>query len=203
MSYLFEYVLKKCYNNTNNKFFKKNKNMKKQFKFILGALTLMLISFTSNAQFKKTEKFVEGTVSYSKTTGTERQYSINPTVGYFLTNRFALGVNAGIGENATQRTTSIGVFSRCYFKNTGKLNVFSQLSVSSNKLEVGKSNATTTNTNVGIGANYFVSKKIALTTTLANLVDYNDVGTKSSFTVGFNGVNNPLSTTKFGILYKL
>ena len=177
--------------------------MKKQFKFILGALTLMLISFTSNAQFKKTEKFVEGTVSYSKTTGFVRQYSINPTVGYFLTDRFALGVNAGIGEDGTQRATSIGVFGRCYVKNTGKLNIFSQLSVSSNKLEVGKANVTTTNANVGIGANYFVSKKIALTTTLASLVDYNELHSKSSFTVGFNGINNPLSTAKFGILYKL
>jgi len=169
----------------------------------LGALTLMLISFTSNAQFKKTEKFVEGTFSYSKTTGFERQYSINPTVGYFLTNRFALGVSAGIGEDGTQKATSIGAFGRCYLKNSKKLNIFSQLSVSSNKLEVGKTNATTTNANVGIGANYFVSKKIALTTTLASLVDYNQLHSKSSFTVGFNGINNPLSTTKFGILYKL
>jgi outer membrane protein len=177
--------------------------MKKQFKFILGALSLMLISFTTNAQFKKTEKFVEGTVSYSKTTGFVRQYSINPTVGYFLTDRFALGVNAGIGEDGTQKSTSIGAFGRCYFKNTGKLNIFSQLSVSSNKLEVGKSNATTTNANVGIGANYFLSKKIALTTSLASLVDYSELHSKSSFTVGFNGVNNPLNAAKFGILYKL
>ena len=177
--------------------------MKKQFKFVLAALTLMFISLTSNAQFKKTEKFLEGTVSYSKTTGTERQYSINPTVGYFLTNRFALGVNAGIGENATQKTTGIGVFGRCYLKNSDKLSIFSQLGVSSNKLEVGKTKTTTTNASLGIGANYFVTKKIALTTTLASLVDYSDVHSKSTFSVGFNGVNNPLNASQFGILFKL
>ena len=174
----------------------------KKFKFILGALALMFISFTSNAQFKKTDKFVEGTFGYSKTTGFERTYSINPTIGYFLTNRFAAGINAGIGEDGTQKATSIGAFGRCYFANTKKLNIFSQLSVSSNKLEVGKANATTTNANVGIGANYFVSKKIALTTSLASLVDYSELHSKSTFSVGFNGINNPLSAAKFCVLYK-
>ena len=175
----------------------------KKFKFILGALALMFISFTSNAQFKKADKFVEGEFSYSKTTGTERSYSINPAVGYFVTNKFAVGVDAGIGENASYRATSIGAFTRCYVKNTGKLNVFSQLGISSAKLEQGKSKVTTTDANVGIGVQYFVSKKIAVTTTLAkNLIDYSKTGSTTAFSAGFNGINNPLSDAKFGVVYK-
>jgi hypothetical protein len=177
--------------------------MKKQIKFILGALSLMFITLTSNAQFNKTEKFVEGTVSYSKATGAVRQYSINPSFGYFLTKRFAVGVNAGIGEDASTKKTVLGAFGRCYIMNIGdKLNIFSQLSVSSNKSEIGKTKTTTTNSNLGIGANYFVSKKLALTTSLAGLVDYSEVHSKSTFSVGFNGISNPLTTTQFGVLYK-
>jgi len=175
----------------------------KKFKFIFGALVLMFISFTSNAQFKKADKFVEGEFSYSKTTGTTRQYSINPAVGYFVTNKFAVGVDAGIGENASYKVTSIGAFTRCYVKNTGKLNIYSQLSVSNAKLEQGKSSLTTTDANVGVGAQYFVSKKIALTTTLAkNLIAYTKTGSTTTFSAGFSGVNNPLNDAKFGIVYK-
>lgn len=65
----------------------------------------MLVSFTTNAQFKKAEKFVEGTVSYSKTSGTDAQYTLNPTVGYFLTDRFAVGVSGKFGKDATQTNT--------------------------------------------------------------------------------------------------
>ena len=60
--------------------------MKKQFKFILAALTLMFISFTTNAQFKKTDKFVEGDFSYSKKTGNVRNYAMQfvntPWIGF-------------------------------------------------------------------------------------------------------------------------
>ena len=178
--------------------------MKKQFKFILAALTLMFISFTTNAQFKKTDKFVEGDFSYSKKTGNVRNYGINSTIGYFLTDRFATGVIAGISENLqTDKTTKIGVFGRCYVKNTGKLNIYSQLEVLSTKNETGKNKPTTTDANVGIGANYFLSKKLALTTTLVeNLIDYNKVGSTNTFSLGFNGINNPLNAAKFGVLYK-
>ncbi len=177
--------------------------MKKQVKLVVAALSLMLVSFTTNAQFKKSEKFVEGTVSYSKSTGTDGQYIINPTIGYFLTDKFAVGVEGGFGKNATQKVIGIGAFGRCYVLCVGnKLHVYSQLSISNKATEVGVNKTTTTNANVGFGANYFVSKNLALSTTLASLIDYTDVGSASTFSIGFTGVNNPLSVAKFGVLYR-
>lgn len=177
--------------------------MKKQVKLVVSALTLMLVSFTTNAQFKKTEKFVEGTVSYLKSTGTDGQYTLNPTVGYFLTDRFAVGVSGEFGKNSTQKATGVGAFGRCYVMSIGsKLHVYSQLGVSTLSTKVGNNKTSVTNANVGLGANYFVSKNLALSTSLANLISYTDNGPVSTFLIGFTGTNNPLTATKFGVLYR-
>jgi hypothetical protein len=163
----------------------------------------MLVSFTTNAQFKKADKFAEGTVSYSKTTGAKAQSTVNPTIGYFLTDRFAAGVSGEFGKNATQKTAGVGAFGRCYVMSVGnKLHVYSQLSFSSTKTEVGVNKTTITNANVGLGANYFVSKNLALSTSVASLIDYTDNGPSSTFTIGFTGVDNPLAAAKFGVLYR-
>lgn len=56
------------------------------------------------------------------------------------------------------------------------------------------------NANLGLGVNYFVTKDLALSANLANLAGYNFE--TESFNVGFDGVNNPLTEAKFGVLYK-
>jgi len=177
--------------------------MKNQVKFVVTALAFMLVSFTTNAQFKKADKFIEGTVSYSKTTDAAKQYSINPTIGYFLTDKFAVGVSGGFGKNATQELTGVGAFGRWFMCETrNKLHVYSQLSVSSNATKTGSNKVSVTNANIGLGANYFVCKNLALSTSLAGLVDYTDNGSRSTFSIGFTGVTNPLSAAKFGVLYR-
>lgn len=176
--------------------------MKKQVKLVV-ALALVLVSFTTNAQFKKSEKFAEGTVSYSKSTGVDGEYSINPTIGYFLTDRFAVGVSGEFGKNATATTTGVGAFGRCYIAKVGdKLHVYSQLSFSTTSTKVSSVKTSITNANVGVGANYFVTKNLALSMGLARLMDYTDNGSTSTFSIGFQGVNNPLSATSFGVLYR-
>ena len=92
--------------------------MKKQFKLFAAALVLSLTAFTVNAQnaFKKSDKIVEGTVSYSKASGADASYSFNPSVGYFVTDRFAVGVAAGLGKDENGvKATSVGAYGRCYF----------------------------------------------------------------------------------------
>jgi len=167
---------------------------------------LLAVAFSTvigNAQsFKKADKFLEGTVSYTKTTDVDAEYSINPTVGYWLTDRFAAGVTAEIGKSV-EKTTSIGAFGRCQFLTVGKnINVFSQLNVLTNTVDVAGTKTSTFNTNLGLGAYCFVSKKLALTMNLADLISYSKVDSKSTLSVGFSGVNNPFSTAKFGVAYK-
>jgi len=183
-------------------------------KKILSLILIVgLVSFTSvNAQdFKAGNKIVEGTtmVSTVKLQGiTTTTWSVAPSVGYFITNRFAVGVSGGVGEthvkdvtrNRTNSNISLGVFARCYFLNIGQhMKVFSQLDATNTNQS--KDNATFS-TGLGLGGNYFVSQKLALTAGLANLINYSDNGETSSFSAGFTGVNNPLSMAKFGVLYR-
>jgi hypothetical protein len=180
--------------------------MKKQLKSVILALVLSLTTFTVvNAQcaFKKSEKFVEGTVSLTKETDTKATYSVSPTLGYFLTDRFAVGVSAEIGKVDSTKTGNFGVFGRCYVLSVGKhLKAYSQLGVASNSTTVGATKATSVSADLCLGANYFVSSRLALSMHLADLVSYSSQDSHSTLTVGFEGLTNPLASANFGVLYK-
>ena len=178
--------------------------MNKTVKTIVAALALTAVSFATQAQsaFKKSDRILEGTVSYSKTTDVDASYSINSSVGYFMTSKFAIGVAGSFGKDGADKTTNVGVFGRCYFTDIKNCKLFSQASISSNTTEVAGTKTTSTSAGLGFGANYFVTNKLALTMNVADLVSYTNVSSKSTLTVGFDGVNNPFSTAKFGVLYK-
>ena len=167
------------------------------------------LGLTANAQtgFKKSDVFVEGSFSYAKEKGADATYSFAPTVGYFLTDKFAVG--AQVEKSNTVDKLGAGVFARCYFLNVGKdFKVFSGLNLNTNALVLDASTADVNdfitrqnfNANLGLGVNYFVTKNLALSANLANLAGYNFE--TESFNVGFDGVKNPLTEAKFGVLYK-
>ena len=56
--------------------------------------------------------------------------------------------------------------------------------------------------NLGLGGNYDINKKWALTMHVSDLVSYESADGSSVLTVGFSGLNNPLATSKFGVVYK-
>lgn len=179
--------------------------MKKQLKLVALALVLSLTTFTMvNAQsFKKSDKILEGTVSYSKTTDIKSSWSLSPSVGYFVSKTFAIGVFGGFGETEGVKTTNAGIFGRCYFMNVGKnLKVYSQATFASNSEKEANTKTTSTTADLGLGVNYFVSPKLALTMNVANLVSYESQSSVSTVTVGFAGIDNPFATAKFGVLYK-
>lgn len=181
--------------------------MKRKLKFAIAAIALMMASFATSAQtFKKSDKIVEGTLSYSKSTDVKSSYSIKPAVGYFLTNKVAVGVFGEVGKTATEKTTNVGVFGRCYFMTVGKkCSIFSQVDAASNSSTLSDSASTKLTSvcaNLGFGANYFVTSKLGLTMNVANLVSYESADSKSTTTIGFSGIANPFSTAKFGIIYK-
>lgn len=167
------------------------------------------LGLTANAQtgFKKSDVFVEGSFSYAKEKDADATYTFAPTVGYFLTDKFAVG--AQVEKSNTTDKLGAGVFARCYFLNVGKdFKVFSGLNLNTNALVLDASTADVNdfitrqnfNANLGLGVNYFVTKNLALSANLANLAGYNFE--TESFNVGFSGVENPFNTTKFGVLYK-
>ena len=168
------------------------------------------LGLTANAQtgFKKSDVFVEGSFSYAKEKGADATYTFAPTVGYFLTDKFAVG--AQVEKSNTMDKLGAGVFARCYFLNVGKdFKVFSGLNLNTNALVLDESTVNNVNdfitrqnfnANLGLGVNYFVTKNLALSANLANLAGYNFE--TESFNVGFSGVENPFNTTRFGVLYK-
>jgi outer membrane protein len=177
--------------------------MKKMFS-ILAVLTIFAVSANAQSSFKKSDVILEGTASYSKTEGLDATYSIAPSIGYFLTDKFAIGI---IGETAKDdagvKTNAIGVFGRCYVLNIGKnLKTYSQLTMSSLSVNDDASKTSAFGVNLGLGLNYFVSPKLALTLNVADLVDYSNVESTSTFSIGWQGVTNPFSATKFGVLYR-
>lgn len=179
--------------------------MKKVFS-IFVALTVLTLSVTAQG-FKKSDKIIEGMASYNKDDGNSGYYSISPTVGYFINDKIALGLNGEFSTSSNKDASNIGAFGRLYFLEVGKegkLKVFTQLSVLSSK-ETTKDSTGVEKTsgvgfNWGVGANYFITSRLALSTNLFDLMSYNSA--QSEFMIGFKGVNNPLSTPSFGVLYK-
>lgn len=172
--------------------------MKKTIIVAMALIGSVVASAQSN--FKKADKFVEGSVGYSKTEGQTSSYVVNPTAGYFLTNKVAVGATVGFGRDSEgTKTTILGAFGRCYFLNLGKsAKIYSQLGISNtNALDVNAFK-----TNVDLGVNYFVSEKFALTAGLADLITYTNVAGTSSFSIGWQGVSNPINQGRFGLLYR-
>ena len=175
---------------------KKNKlKMKKILLILVAALGL---TATAQTGFKKSDKFVEGSVSYTKTKDVDATYTLAPTVGYFVTDKTAVGVSIETGNDSGKHFCA-GVFARHYFLNAGQnFKVYSQLGVNNNNDADTKAYVSA---NLGLGLNYFVTQNLALTTSLTSLASYDD--STSTFKVGFDRISNPLNATKFGVIYKL
>ena len=173
-------------------------------KVILLAIAMVAtVTFTNAQTFKKSDKIVEGTVSYSQQSGENATYSVNPSVGYFLNDKTAVGVYGGFGKDGDSKTSTFGVYARHFFLNIGKnLKTYTQMNASNTSAELAGTKTTTFGIGAGLGVNYFLTSKIVLTMDVANLLNYTSQSSNTSFSIGWNGVNNPLSASKFGVLYR-
>ena len=171
-------------------------------KKVVLILAVLLAAFT-NTNAQKGTKIVSGTVSYTKATDVKASYSITPLVGYFVTNKVAVGVLGEFGKTIAEETTNVGVFGRCHFMNIGKnCHVFSQVDLTSNSTKVAGVSAKSTSINLGLGANYSLTSKLGLTMKVADLISYESADGKSTTTIGFAGVTNPFAVGSFGIIYQ-
>jgi len=172
-------------------------------KILFIAIALMAIQTSFAQTFSKGDTFVEGTVKFVSSDDT-KTFDFNPTVGHFVTDKFALGVSLNTQSTKTDGVTTdsfgFGAFARCYFLRIGEhFNVHSQLGLNSDKAGDIK----TLSANLGLGANYFVTKNLSLTLSVADLASYKSVkGGDNTTTIGFSGVTNPFTTPSFGVNYR-
>lgn len=204
-------------------------------KRVLIALTVIAgLSFSANAQefgFKKGDILVEGSVGFNAKDNKnaeekETSFNFSPKAGFFLSDKVAVGVLLNIASDkeedystggSTTKTNSfgVGVFGRYYFLELGKrFKTYAEagLGYSTSKTEIGAVTGPKFNTidfNLGVGANYFVTERLALNVGLTNLINIGSAktdatGAKATTNYGVNigGINNIFNAATFGLAYK-
>lgn len=147
-------------------------------------------------------------------------FSINPKVGYFISEDFAIGVE-GVFTSATRevagtdtgdvKTFGAGVFARYYFLDLGKrFKTYTELDLgyASSKDKIADTKADGFGAGLNLGINYFVTENIAISFGLADVLSYSSAKADGGKAVsGFNGninvFNNFFDTAQFGLLFKL
>lgn len=175
--------------------------------------------------FDESDIMLEGGLGFNttkdKNTDTKTSgFSINPRVGYFITEDFAVGVE-GAFNTATREVAGIdtgdnksfgaGIFARYYFLDLGKrFKTYTELGVGyvSSKDKIADIKADGFGLGLNLGINYFVTETIAISFGLADVVSYSSAKVDGGEAVsGFNGninvFNNFFDTAQFGLLFKL
>ncbi|MEC4005557.1 outer membrane beta-barrel protein [Flavobacterium sp. SUN052] len=199
---------------------------------ILTVAAIFAFGF-ANAQEKKESKefgfsegnvLVEGNLGFNSTNDKNTKektnsFEFNPKVGYFLSDKFAVGVQLGFGSDKAETNgadtdknsnLNVGVFGRYYFLDLGqRFKTYAELGVNSNSGKTGLAEAKYTGlgVNAGLGINYFVSKSFAINFGLTDVLSYasnkyKGGETVSAFTGNVNVFNNFFDTAKFGLTYK-
>jgi outer membrane protein W len=177
-------------------------------------------------QFEKGDMFIEGSIKIS-TGGTNDYYGLSPQFGYFLNDKIAIGGKISFSSNEVKKASAesdeingtktnqfgVGVFARYYFLELAskRFKAYSQLGLGygRNKTEIGSisntDNSVTADVNVGL--NYFLTKNLAVSFTLANILSYNSVSpengpSSNTFNLNVNLFENIFDTPQFGLLYK-
>ncbi len=213
-------------------------------KVILSAAALFAFAF-ANAQEAETPAFgftkgniiVEGNIQFSSSKEEDEigetkvnEFNFNPKAGYFITDKFAVGIELGVGSEKTEETpdggetTEIksnnfdaGVFGRYYFLDLGqRFKTYAEVGVGfgSEKFETdGEETSKDSYFSAGLdlGINYFVTKNFAINFGLANVLGFNNTKTEfpgggeskaNSFEGNINVFNNFFDTATFGLTYK-
>ncbi|WP_428230951.1 outer membrane beta-barrel protein [Flavobacterium sp.] len=177
-------------------------------------------------QFEKGDMFMEGSIKIS-TGGTNDYYGLSPQFGYFLNDKIAIGGKLSFSSNEVKKASDesdaingtkttqfgVGAFARYYFLELAskRFKAYSEvgLGYGHNKTEINSysdtSNSITADINVGL--NYFFTKNLAVSFTLANILSYNSVSpengpSSNTFNLNLNLFENIFDTPQFGLLYR-
>lgn len=168
--------------------------------------------------FEKRDIFIEGSVKIS-TGGDTDYYGFSPKLGYFLNDKLAVGGKINYSSNKNEVTDektnvfSVGAFARYYFLQMDKkrFKAYAETGIGygrnkfESQLESNTSNSITADINAGL--NYFVTKNIAVTFILANILSYNSVSpengpSSNTFQLNINLFENIFDQPQFGLLYR-
>ncbi len=209
-------------------------------KIVLSLIAMIGFAYASNAQnfgFHKGDVILEGTVGGSshdnKNTETKTsQFNLQPKAGYFVSDKFVVGIAPGYGQSKTtnysgsqdsySKTNSLGVdlFGRYYFLEAGaRFKFYSELDLgysstggetSSGNITIKMNKTNTIGIHGGVGANYFVTNKIALGYQFSNIIGYstskvdtNGAKATNDFYVNLNNFSNFFSSGQFSLTFKL
>lgn len=201
-------------------------------KVVLSVVALLAITF-ANAQdngakefgFSQGDVLVEGNLGFNSTNDKNieektNSFSITPKVGYFLTDKFAVGAQLGYASGKeevsgvdTEKFSAFnaGIFGRYYFLDLGKrFKTYADANVDflTAKNDITDVKANGFGAGVGVGINYFVTERIVLNFALRNIISYNTLkvdGGESVSNFGFDlnsDIANPFSAASFGVGYK-
>jgi len=167
------------------------------------------------------------TVGGVEATSKEMNTMFNPKVGYFINDKFVLGVELGVGSTKVTEqfgnseveekgnAVYAGVFGRYYFLDLGKrFKTYTELGLGMENSkftdEAGiVSKYSGFNAGLGLGINYFVTPKIAINFGLSDVLSFSTSkdkqtdATTSLFDANINVFNNFFSTATFGLTFKL
>lgn len=206
--------------------------MKKLLLTLTAVAGLTMASQAQEFGFGKGNFIVEGNLNGSSVNDKNTEikttkFNFNPKAGYFVTDKIAVGVNLGFGSINTDnkktdsetagKSFGAGVFGRYYFLELGsRFKTYTELNAdyTTSRGEATFANTTTkgprTNgfgVNAGIGANYFLTEKIAINFAFANVIGYNTSKTKGAESINEFGFNvnefeNFFNTATFGLTFK-
>lgn len=202
-------------------------------KKLIFAASLIVLGANANAQevegfgFNTGDVIVEGNLGWSSSNDKnidrkENAFNINPKVGYFVNDKFAVGVDLGFGTNKTEvagnetekiNTFDAGLFGRYYFLDLGaRFKTYGEVGFGYNNVKrelLGSSEikADGFKSNLGLGINYFLTNKMAINFALTDIISYNSVKVDGGKSVSeFNGkinvFDNFFDTATFGLTYK-
>jgi hypothetical protein len=193
--------------------------MKKTALILILSTTLMgAFAQKSSVGFAKENIVVTGALAFSTTDGGNdtktTDFKIAPSVGYFLTDKVALGVNFGYGAGTTKAGTvttedndmvELGAFARYYYTPAKAFSIFNQVGVSyaTTNDKIAKLKNNSFSFHFAPGVNYFMSERVSVQATLGS-ISYStskaDVaGAKSNSVLG---VDLNLNSISFGLNYK-
>ncbi|OIV43581.1 outer membrane beta-barrel protein [Flavobacterium johnsoniae] len=204
--------------------------MKTRFFIILSMLTFSFanaqqqevdseMNSAKGITFQSGDMFLEGSIKIS-TGGENDYYGFSPKFGYLLNDKFAVGAKIDYSSNKEEATGiktnvfGVGAFARYYFLELDKkrLKTYAEvgLGYGQNKTETPLAGSDTDNSltaDINVGLNYFVTKNIAVTFVLANVLAYNSVSPENgpssdTFQLNINLFENIFDQPQFGVLYR-
>ncbi|WP_166334984.1 outer membrane beta-barrel protein [Sphingobacterium chungjuense] len=213
--------------------------MKKILLTISAIAGFVFVGFAQDYGFEKGNVILEGSFRASSSNNgnlstKESNFSFRPKVGYFISDKFALGVDVILSQSkrdsdpesssfTKQRGNDFaaGVFGRYYFLEIGsRFKTYTEVGARYNQarmrafddpnVDEQKFGFNGFSTSAGIGANFFLTERIAINYLFTDLIAFstskqNDAPNAKSvsrFDANLNSFNNFFGSSSFGLTFK-